>query len=200
MEIFLNIVKLFSHIPAWVPLLLLPALLFALAVLLFLTGGRGAYAPAACVLVALGTAFFACIGEGSAVLVYAALFAAEAGILRLALCLPRPARRTKGSREERIYQKFRGAPLAPPPAPEGQPAKVCCFEETPSEQPPELEHALSLLAKLRRRKLASADRLEADVLQRTLSALGNRPLTPSEKDTVNDCLASVLKLTAKYKL
>ena len=38
------------------------------------------------------------------------------------------------------------------------------------------------------------------MLLRTVTAMQGRMLTEGEKNTLNDCLASVLKLTAKYKL
>ena len=38
------------------------------------------------------------------------------------------------------------------------------------------------------------------MLARTVSAMQGRMLTAEEKNTLNDCLASVLKLTAKYNL
>ena len=68
------------------------------------------------------------------------------------------------------------------------------------QEAPELAYALSLLEKLRRGELSATDRLEADMLGRTLSVMQGRLLTAEEKNTLNDCLASVLKLTAKYKL
>ena len=68
------------------------------------------------------------------------------------------------------------------------------------QEAPELSYALSLLDKLRREELAATDRLEADMLGKTLLAMRGRLLTMDEKNTLNDCLASVLKLTAKYKL
>ena len=80
------------------------------------------------------------------------------------------------------------------------PVKECCFDAQVQEEAPELAHATALLGKLQKCKLSSADRLEADALARTLSALKGRALTLDEQNTLNDCLASVLKLTAKYKL
>ncbi len=78
---------------------------------------------------------------------------------------------------------------------------MCCFEEEPPALPsPAASYAESLLAKLQKEKLSPTDRLEADVLARTLSALKGRPLTEEEARTFNDCLATILRLTAKYKL
>ena len=202
MEIFRQFTEFVSAVPGWVPLILLPAILIAAAVLFTLLGGRRAYPFAAAGIGAAGFALMCCMATLSEAFMYAGLFVLLAAILRLLFFLPKPTRRKKtSSRDERIYEKFRGEPLTANLVREDAPAKVCCFEEEErTEQPPELSHALSLLDKLRKEKLTSSDRLETDVLARTVSSLKGRALTASEKDTLNDCLASVLKLTAKYKL
>lgn len=202
MEIFRQITEIFSAAPGWVPLIVLPAVVIVAAVLFTLLGGRKAYPFVAVGLGAAGFALMCCMTALEDAFFYAGLFALIAALLRLLFFIPKPVRRKKAtSREQRIYEKFRGEPLTANLVREDVPAKVCCFEEEErTEQPPELSHALSLLDKLRREKLSSSDRLETDVLARTVSALKGRTLTESEKDTLNDCLASVLKLTAKYKL
>ena len=63
-----------------------------------------------------------------------------------------------------------------------------------------LSHAEELLSRLKTAPLAGSDRLEADALSRTLCGMRERKLTAEEMRILNDCLASVLKLTAKYKL
>ncbi len=201
MELFLAIPDALQACPDWVVFILLPALEAAAAALFTLLGGRRAY-PA--VSVALGGAGFVllCSRDAlSAAFVYGGLFAVLAALLRLLFFCPTlPGRKRRTSREERIYQKFRGEPLAAAPY-AAQPAFERCFgEEAPAEAPPELSHALSLLQKLQREKLTAADRLEADVLMRSVSALKCRTLDETERGVLNDCLASVLKLTAKYKL
>ena len=45
-----------------------------------------------------------------------------------------------------------------------------------------------------------ADRLELDAVVRTLEDCRGRALTAAEQRTLNDCLSSVLKLSAKYSL
>lgn len=204
MEIFRQLVSVLGSIPAWAPLILIPALAVAAAVLFALLGGRRAYAFLAAALGAVGFALMCCIGELYEAFIWAGLFAALAALLRLLFLIPRPRRRGRHTaREERIYERFRGEPLMPSVqgASDPAPAKVCCFEEeAPTQEPPELSHAVALLEKLRREKLSAADRLEADVLSRSVSALRGRALTETERGTLNDCLASVLKLTAKYKL
>ena len=56
------------------------------------------------------------------------------------------------------------------------------------------------MGSLRGRELAPADRLELDAVVRTLEDCRGRALTAAEQRTLNDCLSSVLKLSAKYSL
>ena len=58
----------------------------------------------------------------------------------------------------------------------------------------------ALLAKLKKEKLSPADRLEIEALTRTVEGYRGKSLSEKELHLVNDCLATVLKLTAKYKL
>ena len=200
MEIFLQFTELLAETPAWVPLVLLPALTACAAVLFTLAGGRRAYPCVSGAFVAAGFALMCCLTETGGAFVYAGTFAALAALLALLFFLPRPKRRRGTTREERIYERFRGEPL-PAPAPQEGPAKVCCFETpAPVAAAPDLEHALTLLGRVRKAKLSSADRLETDVLLRTLSAMQGRQLTEQEQGIVNDSLSSVLKLAGKYKV
>lgn len=212
MELFERIVRGAAAVPDWAPLIVCPALLIVCAFLFALLGGRRAYVYAASAIGASGFALMCCLTEVKNALVYLAVYAVLALLLRPLVFLPRPHRGSRGkraprSRAERIYETFREelteAPARPAP---GAPEKVCCFEEPTEERNGEtdgglrLEHALSLLERLRREKLVPADRLEADVLHRTVTAFRGRTLAREEERTLNDCLASVLKLTAKYKL
>ena len=202
MELFEELIGALARCPAWVPLIALPAATVAAALLFTLLGGRRAYPFIAAALGAAGFALMCCMGELSRAFVYLGLFAALAALCRLLFFFPRPRRRKGSTREERIYERFRGEPLNAGLPRAAEPAKVCCFEQPPAQEaePPELSHALALLEKLRKQKLTAADRLETDVLGRSVRALRGRALTEAEKNTLNDCLASVLKLTAKYQL
>ena len=205
MEIFRQIMEVFAAVPDWVPLILCPALTVAAAVAFAIFGGRRGYPLLAGILGAVGVALMSAGATVAEALCYAALFALIACAAGLLLLLPRCKKRMRRtSRDERIYQRFRAElENAPVPAANGQaaPVKECCFEPAPAvQEAPELNYALSLLEKLRRGELSATDRLEADMLGRTLSAMQGRLLTAEEKNTLNDCLASVLKLTAKYKL
>lgn len=204
MEIFRQIMEVFAAVPDWVPLILCPALTVAAAVAFAIFGGRRGYPLLAGILGAVGVALMSAGATVAEALCYAALFALIACAAGLLLLLPRRKKRMRRtSRDERIYQRFRAElENAPVPAANGQaPVKECCFEPaTAVQEAPELNYALSLLGKLRRGELSATDRLEADMLGRTLSVMQGRLLTAEEKNTLNDCLASVLKLTAKYKL
>ena len=110
-------------------------------------------------------------------------------------------------REERLFEKFReeltdksfkrGASMPP---------KVCCFNQEPEggvtaqEYGVSLSYADTLLKKLRSKKLKAGDRLETEELLRRLDCYREKPLDVGERSSLNDCLASILKLTAKYQL
>ena len=114
MEIFRQLVSALGNTPAWAPLILIPALAVAAAVMFTLLGGRRAYAFLAAALGAAGFALMCCIGELYEAFVWAGLFAALASLLRLLFLIPRPRRRgRRTAREERIYERFRGEPLVP---------------------------------------------------------------------------------------
>lgn len=212
MEIFLRLIQTIADdTPDWLPLIFLPAVLAAVAVLLTLLGGRKLYLPLAVVLGAIGFLLVACKASLTAALLYAGLFAALAALLRLLFFFPclheaRKKERRYSSREEKIYRKFR-EPLteAVPPA-EKLPPKVCCYESAPApsataeESGMQLLHVRELIQKLQAEELSPSDRLETDVISRRIDALHEKELTQDELSTLNDCLASVLKLTAKYKL
>ena len=203
MSIFSRLVSLLAALPDWVPLIVLPALLPCGALLLALLKKRRFYACIALALGAFGVAVTAC--KGGEALVYAGLFTAVAVLFALLLLVPFK-RRKKGpreSRDDRIYRKFHedleGAPL-----PQGLPPKVCCFETAPpapvQESEVRLGHVRSLIERLKKEKLSAADRLEVEAVSRSVDSCMGRPLGRAEIEFLNDCLASVLKLTAKYKL
>ncbi len=86
------------------------------------------------------------------------------------------------------------------------PPKVCCFNQEPEggvtaqEYGVSLSYADTLLKKLRSKKLKAGDRLETEELLRRLDCYREKPLDVGERSSLNDCLASILKLTAKYQL
>lgn len=202
MELFEGIIDALALLPYWV-VFLPPALLILAAVPLVLFERRKLYTWCAALLGSVG--FVLCIGNLQAAFCFLAMYVALALLLLPLFRLRGMKLKKRESREARIYRKFHKE-LEGPVLPErrsGNPPKVCCFEPEPvlpEESGMELGHVIKLLEKLRREKLSSADRLEVDILSRTVDGCKGRALTPSQLDSLNDCLASVLRLTAKYKL
>ena len=119
MQLFRELIALLARTPAWVPLILCPALLVAAAVLVTLLGGRRAYPVFAVLFGGAGAVLLACLGTVAETLVYLGLYAVLAALLRCLLFLPRPRRADRStSRDERIYKQFRGEPLRALPAQE----------------------------------------------------------------------------------
>ncbi len=95
MEIFEKLMEALGHTPAWVPLVLAPALLVLAAVLFTLFGGRKAYRYVAAVLGAAATALLFCMTSPGGAFFFLALFAALAALLRLLFFFPCLRRRQK---------------------------------------------------------------------------------------------------------
>lgn len=203
MDILYEIMQFAARAPEWVALAVCPGLILLSALIFTLAGGRKAYPFVAAALCGVQFSLLSVWEEGSALFCLGLSVAASA-LFSLLFLIPRPRRKKKEDRAEQIYRKFREE--LSEPAEGAHPPKVCCFEEPPAERvsPEEsgmrLSHADSLLAKLRTVKLSAGDRLEADSLARTLDAYRGRALTSEELRALNDCLATVLRLTAKYKL
>ena len=197
MDIFLKVLAALRAVPDWVYLLLLPALLLPLAVGLFFLRRPKIYAQLAAMLGLCGTACAASEGQEAAI-AYIALFSLLAILLQPRIL---PADKRK-KRAERIYREFHEELNAPEGKAEAPlPPKVCCFETPPAtEDDIQLDHVTALIQKLKKEKLTASDRLELEALCRTVDGCKNRALTDAERDTLNDCLASVLRMTAKYKL
>lgn len=212
METFLNIIETIGKVPAWLPLIFMPCVLAVIAAIMTVLGGRRFYwylaAPVG------GIAFFliTCIHELKTAFVFLGLYVTLASLLRLLFFIPCPLTYKKptnkrGAREEKIYRKFREAlngqvteehfeRQALPVLPEPQPRPAVTAEESGTR----LGHVTELLTQLKKEDLSPTDRLEADSLTRSVEALGGKALTEGEMCMLNDCLAAVLKLTAKYKL
>lgn len=204
MEIFSQFVDLLSRVPAFVPLLVLPFLCMALVALLGFAGGRKLYPVFCAVFIGAGFALISANGRANA-FVYLGLFTAWGALWGSLLFLPKPKKRArvKKDKADKMYEKFHEKLSVPEPV-DSRPLKVCCFEEPPMsaqlEPPPQLGHADALLQKLSAAKLNPSDRLETDALKRKLDLYRNKSLTKEEARSLNDCLSSVLKLTAKYQL
>lgn len=205
---FLNEAK--AAIPAWVGLFVMPAALVLFAAVLWLINGRAAFWGVAAFLGGAGFFVVTLHAQATVSLCYLALYLVLCGILRVLVCIPSPLGRKKnGSREERIYKKFYEPLKAEPAAPaNAKPPKVVCYEQapeapataTPADRGMSLGYVSGLISRLKSEQLSPTDRLETEVLERTVEGYKNRELTEEETGVLNDCLATVLKLTAKYKL
>ena len=207
MEILQKFVQLLSKIPDWVLLYVLPALLVVAAVGCVFVQRRRWYLCPATVLTAAGfTVAYA--KDASLAFVYAGVCTSLAALLALLFLIPRPAKRERGIKKSRLdtmYEKFHEELSEKPYTPRVKPPKECCFEgervdATAKECGVSLTYADSLLVKLRTRELPAGDRLEIEELARRLDDYRDRPLSEAEQSSLNDCLASILKLTAKYQL
>lgn len=203
---FLNWIK--AGVPAWAGLIAVPAALVLIAAVLWLFGGKSAFTGAAAVLGGAGVLIVALHAETTVALCYLALYLVLCGVLRVLICIPSPVgRKKRGKREERIYKKFY-EPLKTEPVPaSGKPPKVVCYEQAPAapaataaDSGMSLGYVSGLIARLKTEQLSPTDRLETEVIERTVEGYKNRELTEEELGVLNDCLATVLKLTAKYKL
>ena len=90
----------------------------------------------------------------------------------------------------------------PPPPAEGMPAKVLCCEEreTEGEKDVRLGHIIGVMERLKQLPLSPGDRLEAEKAQQLLTAYrAKRTLCAKEAETLNDILAALLKMMAKYQ-
>jgi len=205
MEIFGKFMEWLACVPDWVPLVLFPALVLVLAVLLTVFGARKAYVPVSAVLAGAGFAIL-CASDIAKALCYLGIFVAVIAALSLLFFIPARKfhKKPKKSKADEMYEKFHEELTEKPFRTEQNcPPKVCCFEEQTEhaeESGAQLAYADTLIQKLRAEKLTPADRLEAEELARTLERFRGKPLTEAERGSLNDCLASVLKMTAKYKL
>ena len=210
MDLILKISNLLKNTPDWVILYALPALLLAAAVgFIFVPKRRWYYCPATVVIAAGFVIAYA--KDAALAFLYLGILVALCAVLSLLFLIPRPKRqagRAKKSRVDELYEKFHEELSEMPYLPRraAMPPKECCFEKdaeagaTAGEWGMNLNYADSLLAKLNTKELSAGDRLEAEELSRRLDCYRDKPLTEAEHDTLNDCLSSILKLTAKYQL
>ena len=209
MDLILKIANLLAKTPDWVLLYIVPALILVAAVGFIFAPKRGWYCCPATVVIAAGF-IIACSKDTSLAFIYLGGLVALGALFALLFLIPCPKRRegkVRKSRVDELYEKFHEELSEKPYMPRSaMPPKVCCFEKdtqagtTAGEYGMSLTYADSLIAKLRSKELSAGDRLEAEELSRRLDCYRNKPLTEAERDTLNDCLASILKLTAKYQL
>ena len=195
-------------VPAWLPLILLPVLLAVVAVILTLCGGRKFYRYIAVLIGGVGFFFVTCIDDLKGAFVFLGLYIVLAAALRLLFFIPCPLKNRKKEsreREERIYRRFHESLTEQAAEIEQTALPVASGYEsqphvTAEEFGAHLTHVTELLTQLKKMELSPTDRLETDSLSRSVDALRGKPLSEEEMGILNDCLASVLKLTAKYRL
>ena len=189
MEAFLKFCESVGQLPDWVALLLCPALLLLAGVLLAVFQAKKAYLPLA---IALGGVGFFLVYCQTATLAFAylGLYVAWAVLLSLLFLIPH---REKTSAQEELYELFHRELDIP---------EESAAEETIAREECDLRlsHTLEMLEQLQKTNLSASDRLETDALAHTIERFRDRELTVSEMRSLNDCLATILKLTAKYKL
>ena len=191
MNVFYNFMDLVKQIPDAVTLIVCPAVLLVAGLILSIFDFKKEYALSAVALGGVG--FFLVYCKSTAIsFAYLGLFTAWAVLVSLLFLLP--WRRKEASAQEELYAEFH--------------RELDILEEEPVQEETigreecdlRLSHTLDLLEQLKKSELSASDRLETDALSRTVESFRDRELTTSEMRSLNDCLATVLKLTAKYKL
>ena len=125
-----------------------------------------------------------------------------------ALCLVPPRKRERAKRRRLpAPPEEEEAGFQPGPAPEAappRPPKVRCFSEGARvcvEKDVRLEHIFSVLDRLKEMPLGAGDRLEAQKMEELLRVYrAKTELSAAEADALNDILAALLKMMAKYDL
>ena len=192
MDLLNNLVNFVAKLPELVALLVCPGLLLIGGLLFAVFRLRKGYLPLAIGLGGVGFFLVYC-QDRAASIAFLALFIVWAALVSLLFCIP--FKKKKRNVQEEMYEKFRVELDVPEELP-----KECGELLDREEYGPRLAHTMGLLEKLKKSDLSASDRLEADALSRTLQNFGDRDLTAEEMRSLNDCLATVLKLTAKYKL
>lgn len=188
--------ELVAQLPGWLLYFGAPALLVLAGIVLVLVRAERAYPPVALLLGAAGLVLVAGIAESSSdFVVWAALYAAVAALVRFLFFIPAPKKKQKQDRSEEIYETFHVGLDEEMPAEEELPPALSA-----EEGELQLAHVDSLIAKLKAAELDAADRLELDAVVRALDLYRGRALTAAEQRALNDCLSAVLKLSAKYSI
>lgn len=184
----------------WWAFLICPAVLVAAGLLFAVFHAKKAYLPLAVFLggvqlFLVGSSFGDSGNDLHFTVAWAGLYLALCVLVRLLFLIPF-RRGAKKDRTAEMYEKFHVG-LEVPEEERAPREDVCVGME---ESGLHLAHVLSLLEKLRACDLSAGDRLETDAISRTLDAFRGKEMTAEDLIVVNDSLASVLKMTAKYKL
>ena len=199
MEIFNQFISWVAELPDVLSLLLSPVLFCISAIVFAIMRKIRLLSFFALLFGAIGAFLVGCKGGSDSAFLWGLLYAALWAVVAMLVRIPRRERK-KLSREDALYEKFY-MPIEEERS--DLPPKVNCFEEegeSVNESGVCLAHVTALLKKLQEAKLSATDRLEADVIARTLREYRYKRLNGEEMRTLNDCLATVLRLTAKYSL
>ncbi len=197
MEIFNSFIRTVAELPDWAVLLICPALLVLTGLLLAIFHADKAYLPVAVALGGAGIFLTSCLSDIATVAAWAGLYVVLCVLVRLLFLIPFRSGKRERDTADALYEKFRADLDIPERETDERAENVSIGMEESGLQ---LDHVFSLLRDLRACELSAGDRLETDAIYRTLDVYRGKNLTAEEMGTVNDCLASVLKMTAKYKL
>ena len=124
-----------------------------------------------------------------------------------AVCLVPAQKREKAKKKPRLPAAEEEEELFAPPVSESdppRPQKVRCYSEGARvcvDKDVRLEHIFSVLERLKEMPLGAGDRLEAQKMEEMLRVYrAKTELSAAEADALNDILASLLKMMAKYDL
>lgn len=199
MEVIYKFTDALCKLPEILAMTAAPILLIVFAFIFAAFGWKQAY-PWLCIgLSALG---FMLTGarDLSGGFLYLSMMVVLSALLQLLFLIPF-GREAKQDRGEELYEKFHRPldvseeELCPE---EGEEPALDSSEEEGGEL--RLSHARELLETLKKSELSASDRLEVDALSRKIDGFDEKELSADETRTLNDCLATILKLTAKYKL
>lgn len=124
-----------------------------------------------------------------------------------AVCLVPAQKREKEKKKPRLPAAAEEEEFVSAPAPESappRPQKVRCFSDGARvyvDKDVRLEHIFSVLERLKEMPLGAGDRLESQKMEDLLRVYrAKTELSAAEADALNDILASLLKMMAKYDL
>ena len=191
MNVLFDFMEIVAKLPDYVNLLVCPALLLIAGIVFAGLDLKKAYALLATALGGVGFFLVYC-KEPKAGFAYLGLYVVYAVLVSLLFLLP--WRRREDSAQEELYAEFHRELEIPEDEPSEE--QTIGREECDLRLSPTLE----LLEQLKKSELSASDRLEVDALSHTVESFRDRELTIGEMRSLNDCLATILKLTAKYKL
>lgn len=185
----------------FVVILVSGCLLFLCALLLWIFNRRTFFPFFTLFIGCLGGLFLYPHAEFNGVFLWACAYVAYACVLRCLLFIPSPKKRKK----EDLFQKFyiplnEEKVIKSQPQATALPPKISGEARCRAVSDVRLEHVRGLIEQLQERNLSASDRLEIESISARLNSYEGKPLTEEEGAGLNDCLTTVLRMTAKYSL